>query len=204
MSSLFPEPVAEPGAGQAPSRFSNRLRYRREDHPNQCQITPEYVLIPVRAALGGIIGLDPCTTPDNPVGAERFFCPPADGAALPWDSGSIFVNPPYGKARERWVRKCLTAGFAGSTVILLIPAATDTGVFQQALGSAQSVVFIQGRVKFGVTRPNQRQAAASHPSALIGWNTDLAACAYLGTAATPVVTRPVLEAARPQIEREPA
>ena len=37
-----------------------------------------------------------------------------------------------------------------------------------------------GPGKFGVLRPNRRQAAASHPSALIGWNTALGPCAHLG------------------------
>lgn len=164
----------------ASARFSNDLRYRPEDHEAQCQNTPRYVLDPVREALGGTITLDPCTTPDNPAGAERFYCPPADGAALPWDAPSIFVNPPYSRARERWVHRCIEAGAAGSAVVLLMPAATDTRIWQQAAGSASAVVFVRGRVKFGVLRPNRRQAAASHPSALIGWNTDLRQCAHLG------------------------
>jgi hypothetical protein len=169
----------------ASSRFSLALKYRPEDHPAQTQLTPPYILTPVRVALGGTIGLDPCTTADNPVGAERFTCPPADGAAEPWRASSIFVNPPYGNARERWVHRCREAALAGSRVVLLMPAATDTRIFQAALCSADSVVFIRGRVRFGVLRPvstdgGQRQQAASHPSALIGWNTDLVACQHLG------------------------
>jgi hypothetical protein len=160
-------------------RFDNDLRYRGDGHPNQSQFTPSYVLEPVRAALGGI-GLDPCTSADNPVKADRFYCPPADGAAEPWDADTIFVNPPYSKARERWVRRCAEAGYAGSAVVLLMPAATDTRIFQFALRTASAVVFIQGRVKFGTLRPNRRQEAASHPSALLGWNADLTPCACLG------------------------
>jgi hypothetical protein len=164
----------------ASHRFSNALRYRPEDHEAQCQLTPSYVLDPVRASLGGVIGLDPCTTAGNPAGAARFHTPPADGAALPWDAATIFVNPPYSKARERWVRRCMQAGADGRQVVLLIPAATDTRIFQQALSTATAVVFIRGRLKFGVLQPNRRQAAASHPSALLGWNVDLAPCAHLG------------------------
>jgi hypothetical protein len=167
----------------ASRRFSNELRYRHEDHPAQAQLTPGYVLGPVREALGGRIGLDPCTEPDNPTGALRFYCPPADGAVLPWDAGYVFCNPPYGKARERWVRRCALAAACGSTVILLMPAATDTRIFQEALSTAAEVIFIRGRLKFGTVRPNLRQAAASHPSALIAWNVAPAAmdpCASLG------------------------
>lgn len=46
--------------------------------------------------------------------------------------------------------------------------------------SATSMVLIKGRVKFGVLRENRRQEAASHPSALIGWNVDLHECEHLG------------------------
>jgi hypothetical protein len=164
----------------AANRFSNELRYRSEDHPAQTQLTPAYVLEPVRAALGGGIELDPCTLPSNPVGAERYFHPPVDGAAEPWDASTIYVNPPYGKARERWVERCIEAAERGSKVVLLIPAATDTRIFQRAMLTTDSAVLIRGRVKFGVLRPNRRQVAASHPSALLGWNVDLTPCAHLG------------------------
>jgi hypothetical protein len=164
----------------AAHRFNNDLRYRDEDHPNQTQLTPDYVLDPVRVALGGRIELDPCTEPDNPTGAARFYSLPVDGVTQPWYAESIFVNPPYGKAREPWVRRCIQAGALGQSVVLLIPAHTDTRIFQEALRTAMEVVFIKGRVKFGILRPNRRQVAASHPSALIGWNVSLASCAHIG------------------------
>ncbi len=167
---------------RAASRFDNALRYRSEDHANQTQLTPAYVLEPVRESLGGRLGLDPCTTAENPTGAEVFYCLPDDGAALEWDAETIYVNPPYGKARERWVRRCVDAAAQGSAVVLLMPAATDTRIFQGALSTASMVVFVRGRVKFGVLRSNRRQVAASHPSALIGWNVDLAPCRHLGIA----------------------
>jgi hypothetical protein len=168
----------------ASTRFNNDLRYRDEADPRQVQLTPPYILEPVREALGGYIALDPCTESDNPTGAEWFYSPPEDGAALPWNAETIFVNPPYGKARERWVDRCIDAGNNGSRVVLLIPAHTDTRVFQRAMWSAQATIFVQGRVKFGVLRPNRRQAAASHPSALICWNVDLQHVVPLGFPAT--------------------
>lgn len=168
----------------AASRFNNELRYRPEDHPAQTALTPGYVLGPVREALGGTIGLDPCTTADNPISAERWYFPPQDGAALPWDADTIFCNPPYGKARERWVDRCIQAGAEGRRVVLLIPAATDTRCWQRAAAAATAVLFLRGRIKFGILRPNRRQQAASHPSALLGWGTGLAPCAHLGLLTT--------------------
>lgn len=165
----------------AAHRFNNGLRYRNGQHPQQTQLTPAYVLDPVTAALGGSIDLDPCTLPDNPVGAARFYAPPQDGLAEPWEAETIFCNPPYGKAREPWAKKCIAAGESGRRVVLLMPSATDTRLFQGCLRSAASVCFVQGRLKFGVLRPNRRQQAASHPSALLAWNCDLAlSCEGLG------------------------
>lgn len=166
--------------GRAAHRFNNDLRYREPSHENQTQLTPAYVLAPVRQALGGCIGLDPCTEPNNPTAADHFYAPPENGLTLPWDADTIYVNPPYGKARDLWVTRCAESGSAARRVVLLMPAATDTRTFQRALATSTAVVFIRGRVKFGVLRPNRRQVAASHPSALIGWNVDLVPCEHLG------------------------
>jgi len=163
------------------TRFDNALRYRDGDDPGQWHLTPGYVLDPVRDDLGGAIDLDPCTEPDNPTGAQRFYTVVDDGLAQPWwHAPTIFCNPPYGKAREPWVERCVQAGGRGQRVILLIPAATDTRTFRRAADNADVIVFVQGRLKFGSLRDNRRQHAASHPSALLGWNVTLDRCARLG------------------------
>lgn len=164
----------------AADRFNNDLRRRLEGAAEQVHLTPRYVLEPVRRVLGGRIEFDPCTTPSNPVGADRYVTPPQDGAAERWKAATIFCNPPYGEARIRWVRRCAEAALAGSRVVLLIPAHTDTRIWHEAMQTASSVLFVKGRVKFGVPRPNGRQVAASHPSALIGWNVDLSQASDLG------------------------
>lgn len=165
----------------AAHRFNNALRYREDAHLNQRQLTPPYVLEPVRQALGGI-DLDPCTELDNPTGAREFITPPDDGADRTWRVRSIYVNPPYSKARERWVERCIEAAALGSLVVLLIPSHTDTRLFHRAISTASHVVFIRGRVKFGILRDNGRQEAASHPSCLICWNLpDVTPLAHLGT-----------------------
>ncbi|MDR7254936.1 hypothetical protein J2X46_003938 [Nocardioides sp. BE266] len=57
-------------------RFDNKLRRRPGNDAAQVHLTPEYVLGPVRAVLGGRIELDSCTTADNPVGADTFYALP--------------------------------------------------------------------------------------------------------------------------------
>lgn len=164
---------------EASHRFDNAKRRRPDDHARQAMLTPAYVLTPIRDLLGGI-GLDPCTEPDNPTKADRFYHLPMDGAALPWDSPTIFCNPPYGEARDRWVDRCLVIG-PECKVVLLIPAHTETRTFQRALSACTSVLLVKARLRFGVLRENGRQEAASHGSACFGFNVDLAPMAALGT-----------------------
>lgn len=164
-------------------KFDNALRYRPEDHPRQAFLTPAYILEPVRALLGGI-GLDPCTEPDNPTRAERFYALPEDGGALPWDARNVYCNPPYGAARVRWVRRAIAEG-ARRPVVLLIPAHTETRPFHEALRAATTSCFVRGRVRFGVLRENRREAAASHGSVLFGFGVDLRPLSELGSVVAP-------------------
>ena len=159
-------------------RFDNAKRRRPEDHVRQRMMTPAYILEPIRQLLGGI-GLDPCTEPDNPTGADSFYAPPQDGAALPWEAATVFVNPPYGEVRDRWVDRCIAEG-QSRRVVLLIPSHTETGTFQRALGACTSVIFVRARLRFGVLRENRRQEAASHGSAVLGFGVDLSPLHGLG------------------------
>jgi hypothetical protein len=166
----------------AAHRFDNAKRRRPESHARQAMLTPVYVLEPIRILLGGI-ELDPCTEADNPTGAERFYALPDDGAELPWDAGSVFVNPPCGQARERWVERCIRES-RQRRVVLLIPAHTETWTFQRALGACQAVVFVRARMRFAVPRENGRQEAASHGSAIFGFGVDVAPLHRLGIVMT--------------------
>lgn len=168
-------------------RFDNAKRRRPESHARQARLTPAYVLEPVRDLLNGI-GLDPCTEPDNPTRARRFYCLPADGCAFPWNSISVFCNPPYGEVRLRWVKRCIAEG-GSRKVVLLIPAHTETRTFQLALENCVDVLFVRARLRFGVPRANGRQEAASHGSALFGFGVSLATLSDLGPVFQMVGTR---------------
>ena len=158
-------------------RYDNSLRYRDDWHPNQVALTPEYILEPVRASFGGCIDCDPCTEPDNPTKAATFYT--VDGCESDW-AGSVFCNPPYCKAKEKWVAKCIETARTGQPVILLIPAHTETRTWHAAVATASWICFLKGRVKFGIKRENGRQMAASHGSCLIGWNCDQTPFSVLG------------------------
>jgi hypothetical protein len=162
----------------AEHRFDNAKRRRPDSHARQAMLTPEYVLGSIKALLGGI-GLDPCTDPDNPTGAALFYCLPADGCSLPWNAPSVFCNPPYGLAKDRWVARCVEEGKTRK-VVLLIPSHTETRTFQSALEACDSVLFVCARLRFGVLRENRRQEAASHGSAIFGFGVDVSPLSTLG------------------------
>lgn len=61
----------------------------------------------------------------------------------------MFCNPPYGLELRRWVKKAWEeAQKPGTTVVLLIPARTDTGWFHDYCLRGK-VRFLRGRLKFG-------------------------------------------------------
>ena len=165
-------------AGIAEHRFDNAKRRRPDSHARQAMLTPEYVLEPIRKLLDGI-GLDPCTELDNPTDADQFYCLPADGCELPWDAPTVFCNPPYGLAKDRWVAKSADEG-KRRKVVLLIPAHTETRTFQSALEACHSVLFVRARLRFGVLRENRRQEAASHGSAIFGFGIDVSPLREIG------------------------
>lgn len=167
----------------ASHRFDNAKRRRPDHHERQAMLTPQYVLDPVRDLLGGI-GLDPCTEPDNPTRAGKWYSLPDDGCALPWDAQTVWCNPPYGAARDRWVDRCIAEG-ANRKVVLLIPAHTETRTFQRALKACTSVLLVRSRLRFGVLSENGRQEAASHGSAMFGFGVDLSPLSSLGKVLTP-------------------
>jgi len=177
----------------AAHRFDNEKRYRDNTHDRQRMLTPKYILEPISSILGGI-GLDPCTEPDNPTGAQRFFAPPTDGLVWPWTGvRNVFCNPPYGKVRLPWVKKCIDSGRQRPTV-LLIPAHTETQIVQLALRNCTTVCFVQGRLRFRAVRKNNRKEAASHGSMIIGFgDVDLTPLCDLGV----VFSQPIAISSNP-------
>jgi phage N-6-adenine-methyltransferase len=95
--------------------------------------------------------LDAAASIDNAV-ATDFFTETDDGLAQDWGSHVVWLNPPYGAAASRlsdWVRKAHQASLGGATVVMLIPARTNTSWFHDYCLRHGEVRFIRGRPKFG-------------------------------------------------------
>ncbi len=117
----------------------------------------------------GRFDLDPCSPTANrrsaPVRARVHFTPDDDGLALDW-FGTVFVNPPYGRALPRWPQKARTEVIEqrARTVVALIPARTDTKWWHRDVAGAAHVWFLRGRLRFG-----NGEQSAPFPSALVAW-----------------------------------
>ena len=90
--------------------------------------------------------LDPCATADNHK-CDKYFTLEEDGLKQDWSGETVFCNPPYGREIKHWVKKCYDAK---ATVVMLIPARTDTIYFHDYIYErASEIRFLKGRLKFG-------------------------------------------------------
>lgn len=81
----------------------------------------------------------------------KYYTPVMNGLAQSWEGETVFCNPPYRKEIGTWVRKCYAeAQKSNTTVVMLIPARTDTKWFHDYIYQKDNVEirFIKGRLKF--------------------------------------------------------
>jgi phage N-6-adenine-methyltransferase len=111
--------------------------------------------------------LDVCATPEN-AKCERYFTPEMDGLKQEW-TGVCWCNPPYSQIKQ-WIQKASESASNGATVVMLIPARTDTSYWHQYIWDTEhhrprpgvEVRFIKGRLKFGGSKNS-----APFPSAVV-------------------------------------
>lgn len=105
--------------------------------------------------------LDPCATSEN-AKCKRFFTKEQDGLKQSWHGETVFCNPPYGRAIKDWVKKAHEEAVKGATVVLLIPARTDTAYFHDFIYGKHEIRFIRGRLHF-----NESKTPAPFPSMVV-------------------------------------
>ena len=103
--------------------------------------------------------LDVCATPEN-AKCRRFFTVADDGLAQIW-SGRCWMNPPYGRMIGAWMAKAFRSASAGSLVVCLVPARTDTAWWHDYAMKGR-IEFLRGRLKFG-----GHKNSAPFPSAIV-------------------------------------
>lgn len=97
--------------------------------------------------------LDPCTTAENPLGAERKFTKEDDGLSQNWGGEVVFMNPPYSQIKA-WMRKAYEESLKPKTIVVcLIPSRTDTAYWWDYVMKVwpHGIHFLRGRLKFGAS-----------------------------------------------------
>lgn len=116
--------------------------------------------------------LDPAAT-DQITKCEIYYTPETDGLSNPWsvDEGrGVFCNPPYGRAIKDWVKKAYIESQGGTTIVLLIPARTDTTYFHEFIYGKAEIRFLRGRLKFTDDYGNPSKNSAPFPSMVVIYN----------------------------------
>lgn len=122
--------------------------------------TPQYLFDKLNSKFN--FDVDVCATKEN-AKCEKFYTKKQNGLLKEW-KGVCWCNPPYGREIIKWVRKASISAKNGATVVMLIPARTDTKWFHDYIYKKENVKikFIRGRLKFGSAKN-----AAPFPSMLV-------------------------------------
>ena len=129
--------------------------------------TPLSVFKPLEKEFN--IVLDVCASQEN-TKCKAFFNRKSNSLSRSWLVGSdfpkgtlaVWMNPPYGRGMERWVRKAHEETKNGVTTIALLPARTDTSWFHNYIYNKHEVRFYKGRIKFV-----DAQSTAPFPSMVV-------------------------------------
>ena len=113
--------------------------------------------------------LDPAST-EATAKCNKYYTPENDGLTSTWDvGGAVFVNPPYGREIGKWVRKAYQESFSGITIVMLLPARTDTSYFHQYIYHKAEIRFLRGRIKF-IDQFGRETGPAPFPSMVVIYN----------------------------------
>ena len=122
--------------------------------------------------------LDPCAPvlphADWIPAAER-ICLPDDGLSASWCGAggkplSVWLNPPYGKNTEAWMRRLAAHGNG----VALVFARSDTRWWQETVPAATLFCLMEGRVRFVGKDGKPASSTAGAPSALVAFGEDCA------------------------------
>jgi transcriptional regulator with XRE-family HTH domain len=113
------------------------------------RFTPGWFLAHVVEAFGQIC-LDPCGNELSPVQARRRVILPECGLAASWAGTRLaFINPPF-SSLVKWLNRAADAWEHGEakTIVMLVPARTDSSTFQERIAGRADVGLMCGRMRF--------------------------------------------------------
>lgn len=111
--------------------------------------------------------LDVCATKEN-AKCDKYYTIEDDGLSKSW-KGICWCNPPYGRQINLWVKKAYNEFINNnSTIVMLLPARTDTKWFHEFILEKSEIRLIKGRLKFGDSK-----TGAPFPSMIIVYDKNI-------------------------------
>lgn len=107
--------------------------------------------------------LDPCASDWN-AKCDYYISEKEDGLKQDWGTQVVFMNSPYGKVLNDWMKKAYESALKGATVVCLVPSATDTSWWHDYAMKGK-IRYLRGRPRF-VTKEGTWQQTFS-PSVII-------------------------------------
>lgn len=108
--------------------------------------------------------LDVCADTTN-YKVKNYFNEHQNGLAQSWQGNTCWCNPPYGRNKIlEWVKKASLEVSDGCTIVMLLPARTDTKWFHDYIYTNPNckITFLRGRLKF-----SNSKNSAPFPSMLV-------------------------------------
>ena len=78
---------------------------------------------------------------------SQYFDIETDGLKQKWN-GIVWVNPPYSRKVDDWIKKAIRETLNGVTTVMLLPARTSNNWFHDYIDGRYKYYFIRGRLKF--------------------------------------------------------
>ena len=133
---------------------------------NMCWCTPQDLFDGLNDEFGFV--LDPAAT-DKTAKCSLYYTPETDGLSQSWDrGGAVFCNQPYGREIGKWVQKAYEEHKkTGNTIVMLIPARTDTAYFHDYIYKKAEIRFLKGRLRFCDEDGKKSKHPAPFPSMIV-------------------------------------
>jgi hypothetical protein len=120
--------------------------------------TPQKYADVIHSFFDNQLDLDPCSNKYSHIQSKvKYYLPEIDGLSASWQFHRIYVNPPFGRDKNRktsihaWIRKCQEShNLYNSEVLALIPVATNTTYWRKHIWNfASNICFLfDTRLKF--------------------------------------------------------
>lgn len=78
---------------------------------------------------------------------KNYFTEEQDALKQDWGKSVCFMNPPYGKVLNDWMKKACDSAQNGAIVVCLVPAATDTAWWHDYALKGE-IRYLRGRPRF--------------------------------------------------------